>query len=141
MRYSIRWDMERTSVAILIATMAIIAAEARAQNEVARARGILEASAKAYKSVPALRDTLSYVVSAPGSEQETKTQEYGFGPGPSVFVKNALLEAVAVDEKFYLTQSDVTTDMSARVTIAIRERSPKCGWRQLSFRTATASDA
>jgi hypothetical protein len=107
MRYSIRWDMERTSVAVLIATMAIIAAEARAQNEVARARGILEASAKAYKSVPALRDTLSYVVSAPGSEQETKTQEYGFGPGPSVFVKNALLEGVAVDEKFYLTQSDV----------------------------------
>jgi thiol-disulfide isomerase/thioredoxin len=107
MRYSIRWDMERTLVAVLIATMAIIAAEARAQNEVARAREILEGSAKAYKSVPALRDTLSYVVSAPGSEQETKTQEYGFGPGPSVFVKNALLEAVAVDEKFYLTQSDV----------------------------------
>ena len=107
MRYSIRWDMERTSVAVLIATMAIIAAEARAQNEVARAPGILEASAKAYKSVPALRDTLSYVVSAPGSEQETKTQEYGFGPGPSVFVKNALLEAVTVGEKFYLTQSDV----------------------------------
>jgi len=101
------WDMERTSVAVLIAAMAIIAAEARAQNEVARAREILEGSAKAYKSVPALRDTLSYVVSAPGSEQETKTQEYGFGPGPSVFVKNALLEAVAVDEKFYLTQSDV----------------------------------
>jgi thiol-disulfide isomerase/thioredoxin len=107
MRYSIRSDMERTLVAVLIATMAIIAVEAKAQNEVARAREILEASAKAYKSVPALRDTLSYVVSAPGSEQETKTQEYGFGPGPSVFVKNALLEAVAVDEKFYLTQSDV----------------------------------
>jgi thiol-disulfide isomerase/thioredoxin len=107
MRYSIRWDMERTLVAVLIVTMAIIAVEAKAQNEVARAREILEASAKAYKSVPALRDTLSYGVSAPGSEQETKTQEYGFGPGPSVFVKNALLEAVAVDEKFYLTQSDV----------------------------------
>ena len=107
MRYSIRWNMERISVAVLIAMMSIIAAEARAQNEVARAREILEASAEAYKSVPALRDTLSYVVSAPGSEQETKTQEYGFGPGPSVFVKNALLEAVAVDEKFYLTQSDV----------------------------------
>ena len=66
--------MERTSVAVLIATMAIIVAEARAQNEVARACEILEASAKAYKSLPALRDTF-HVVSAPGSEQETKTQE------------------------------------------------------------------
>ena len=80
MRYSIRWDMERTSVAVLIATMAIIAAGARAQDEVARAREILEASAKAYTSVPALRDTLSYVVSAPGSQQETKTQGPDLAP-------------------------------------------------------------
>ena len=32
---------------------------------------------------------------------------YGFGPGRRVFVKNALLEAVALDKTFYLTQSDV----------------------------------
>ena len=80
MRYSIRWDMERTLVAVLIATMAIIAAEARAQNEVARAREILEASAKAYKSLPALRDTLSYVVSAPGSQKETKRRSTDLAP-------------------------------------------------------------
>ena len=54
-----------------------------------------------------MRDTLSYVVTAPGSEKETKTQEYGFGPGRSVFVKNTLLEAVALEKTFYLTQSDV----------------------------------
>ena len=99
--------MKGIFVAVLTAAMAIIAGEAGSQSEVERAREILETSAKAYRDVDALRDTLSYVVTAPGSEQETKTQEYGFGPGRRVFVKNALLEAVALDKTFYLTQSDV----------------------------------
>lgn len=99
--------MKGIFVAVLTAAMAIIAVEAGSQSEVERAREILETSAKAYRDVDALRDTLSYVVTAPGSEQETKTQEYGFGPGRRVFVKNALLEAVALDKTFYLTQSDV----------------------------------
>jgi thiol-disulfide isomerase/thioredoxin len=99
--------MKEIFVAVLTAAMAIIAVEAGSQGEVERAREILETSAKAYKNIEALRDTLSYVVNAPGSEQETKTQEYGFGPGRRVFAKNALLEAVALDKTFYLTQSDV----------------------------------
>ena len=99
--------MKGIFVAVLTAAMAIIAGEAGSQSEVERAREILETSARTYRGVDALRDTLSYVVSAPGSEQETKTQEYGFGPGRRVFVKNALLEAVALDKTFYLTQSDV----------------------------------
>ena len=99
--------MKGIFVAVLTAAMAIIAVEAGSQGEVERAREILETSAKTYRGVDALRDTLSYVVTAPGSEQETKTQEYGFGPGRRVFVKNALLEAVALDKTFYLTQSDV----------------------------------
>jgi hypothetical protein len=81
---------------------------ARAQDsEIQRARETLESSAKAYTTVVALRDKLSYVVTAPGSEQETKTEEYAFGPKDAVLVKNALLQAVAVDSKLYLTQSDV----------------------------------
>ena len=99
--------MKRLIVAVLVATRAIIAVEAGSQSEVDRARAILETSATAYKNVQALRDTLSYIVNAPGSEQETKTEEYGFGPGRCVFVKNALLEAVALDKIFYLAQSDV----------------------------------
>ena len=99
--------MKGIFVAVLTAAMAIIAAEAGSESEVERAREILETSARTYRGVDALRDTLSYVVSAPGSEQETKTQEYGFGPGRRVFVKNALLEAVALDKTFYLAQSDV----------------------------------
>jgi peroxiredoxin len=81
---------------------------ARAQDsEIQRARETLESSAKAYTTVVALRDKLSYVVTAPGSEQETKTEDYAFGPKDAVLVKNALLQAVAVDSKLYLTQSDV----------------------------------
>src|ERR1700730_9870654 len=99
--------MKGIFVAVLTATMAIVAVEAGSQGEVERARQILKTSTKAYKNVEALRDTLSYVVNAPGSEQETKTQEYGFGPGRRVFVKNALLEEVALDKTFYLTQRDV----------------------------------
>jgi hypothetical protein len=79
MRHGIQLHMKRMLVAVLIATTAIIAVEAGPQGEVERAREILERSAKAYKNVAALRDTLSYVVNAPGSEQETKTEEYGFG--------------------------------------------------------------
>ncbi len=75
--------------------------------DIPRARAILETSARAYRNIAALQDTLSYVVEAPGSERETKTEEYQFGPGQSVRVKNALLEAVAGDHEFYLVQSDV----------------------------------
>jgi len=65
-------------VAVLTAAMAIIAVEAEPQGKVERAREILETSAKAYKNVEALRDTLSYVVNAPGSEQErAKSREQG----------------------------------------------------------------
>ena len=75
--------------------------------EIEGAKRVLEASVQAYRSAPALRDKLSYVVTAPGSEQETKTEEYSFGPHGTVLVKNAFLEAVAIDGKLYLTQSDV----------------------------------
>ena len=50
---------------------------------------------------------MSYTVAAPGSEQETKTQEYGFGPNKTAYVKNALLQAVAAEGKLFLTQTDV----------------------------------
>jgi peroxiredoxin len=99
--------MKQPFIVILTTTLGIITASAGSQSDVDRAREVLERSAGAYRNVEALRDSLSYVVKAPGSEQETKTQEYGFGPGRRMFVKNALLEAVALDGMFYLTQSDV----------------------------------
>jgi peroxiredoxin len=76
-------------------------------SEVRRAHEILASSGKAYRTVVALRDKLSYSVIAPGSEQESKSEEYAFGPKGSVLVRNALLQAVALEGKLYLTQSDV----------------------------------
>lgn len=96
--------MFATFVALALAISNGVAATS---PDVERARAILETSGQVYRSVAALRDTLSYAVDAPGSERETKTQEYEFGPGKRVRVKNALLEAVAVDGGFYLVQSDV----------------------------------
>jgi peroxiredoxin len=86
---------------------AMMIAEAQ-DTEVQRARDALASSAAAYRTVVALRDKLSYSVTAPGSEQETKSEEYTFGPKGAVIVKNALLQAVALDSKLYLTQSDVS---------------------------------
>lgn len=94
-------------LALLAGSMAVKMTAEAEDSEVQLAHATLESSAKAYRAVVVLRDKLSYVVTAPGSEQETKTEEYGFGSKGAAFVKNALLEAVAVDSKLYLTQSDV----------------------------------
>jgi peroxiredoxin len=66
----------------------------------------LEAAARAYRGVPALRDTMTYVVQAPGSEKEPKKLEYGFGAGTDAFVSDPLLQAVAVGDRMFLTRSD-----------------------------------
>ena len=100
-------DMKLVLIAVMATVLALVGTKAESPGEVARARDTLEATARAYKNMETLRDTLSYMVNAPGSEQEEKKQEYGFGPGRGVFVKNALLEAVALDHSFSLIQSDV----------------------------------
>lgn len=101
--------MKFSSATVVALTLALTIGNgwAATSPDVERARAILETSARAYRNAAALRDTLSYAVDAPGSEKETKTQEYEFGSKNSVRVKNALLEAVAVDGEFYLVQSDV----------------------------------
>jgi peroxiredoxin len=99
--------MRRTFTKVIVLALVIANGAAARSSDVQRARSILEASAQAYSSVAGLSDTLSYVVDAPGSARETKTEEYQFAQGKSVRVKNALLDAVAVDGGFYLVQSDV----------------------------------
>ena len=99
--------MKRILHTLFVGSIAIRVIAGTEDSEVQRAREVLESSAKAYRNVNALRDKLSYSVTAPGSEQETKTEEYAFDPKGAVSVRNALLEAVAVDSKLFLTQSDV----------------------------------
>ena len=99
--------MKRMLFGMLAGTLATPMFAVAQDSEVQRARQTIESSAKAYRAVVALRDKLSYSVTAPGSEQESKSEEYAFGPKGSVLVKNALLQAVALDSKLYLTQSDV----------------------------------
>ena len=100
--------MKRMLFAMVAGSMPVMMIAEAQDAEVQRARDALASSAAAYRSVVALRDKLSYSVTAPGSEQETKSEEYTFGPEGAVIVKNALLQAVALDSKLYLTQSDVS---------------------------------
>jgi len=100
--------MKRMLFAMVAGSMPVMMIAEAQDAEVQRARDALASSAAAYRSVVALRDKLSYSVTAPGSEQETKSEEYTFGPKGAVIVKNALLQAVALDSKLYLTQSDVS---------------------------------
>jgi peroxiredoxin len=95
--------------ALFVASIAPVLAATEQESDIQRARRVLESSAQAYRKAAALHDKLSYVVTAPGSEQETKSEEYAFGPNGAVLVKNALLEVVVVAGKqiLYLTQSDV----------------------------------
>jgi len=99
--------MKRALFASMTMSIVTVLQAPAQESEIQSAKRVLEETAQAYKSAVALHDTLSYVVTAPGSEQETKTEEYSFGPNGAVSVKNALLEAVAVDGKVYVTQSDV----------------------------------
>src|SRR6202049_2545211 len=99
--------MKRMLFAIVAGSMTVTMIAEGQDAEVQRARETLQSSAVAYRAVVALRDKLSYLVIAPGSEQETKSEEYAFGPEGAVTVKNALLQTVALDSKLYLTQSDV----------------------------------
>src|SRR5260370_11525986 len=101
--------MKTILFALFVASIARVLAATEQESDNQRARRVLEYSAQAYRKAAAFHDKLSYVVTAPGSEQETKSEEYAFGPNGAVLVKNALLEAVVVAGKqmLYLTQSDV----------------------------------
>ena len=87
--------------------LAIIMA-ASAEGRAARlcAERALFASARAYREVPALRDTMEYLLEAPGAEREPKKIEYGFGAGKDVWAADALLKVVAVGSTMFVTRSD-----------------------------------
>ncbi|HYX23002.1 MAG TPA: TlpA disulfide reductase family protein [Thermoanaerobaculia bacterium] len=101
------WKYVAVLFALCLSPGSLHAAEPqRSADPSPRAREILAAAARAYRTVPALRDTMTYVVQAPGSEKEPKKLEYGFGAGTDAFVKDPLLQAVAVGDRMFLTRSD-----------------------------------
>jgi len=70
------------------------------------AREALAAAARAYREVPALKDTLTYTIKTPSAVLPPKTIEILLGAGHDVALKDPLLEAVAVGGTLYLTKSD-----------------------------------
>ena len=88
--------MKQALFASIAAASIVMVLAATAQDPgIEGAKRVLEASVQAYRSAPALRDKLSYVVMVPGSEQETKTEEYSFGPNGTVLVPTPRLVAAA----------------------------------------------
>jgi thiol-disulfide isomerase/thioredoxin len=98
------------ALAAVASLMALQAAPARASAPAdvcqARSRSVLEASARAYRAMPALRDTLRYLVEAPGSERAPKELAFGFGPGEAVFVEDAAQAAFAVGGRLHVTRAN-----------------------------------
>ena len=78
------------------------------------ARRALEASSRAYRSAPALSDTMTYVVRGPNMDREPKKIEIRLGAGSDASVADALLAATSVGRTFYLTKSDAPGKYVAR---------------------------
>jgi len=75
---------------------------------------VLEAAARAYRQVPALRDTLTYTVKTPSATLPPKALDIRLGAGRDVAVKDPLFEAIAVEGTLYLTKSDAPGKYVAR---------------------------
>jgi len=90
------------------------ASAAAAPDPVAQGRAALAAAREAYRAVPALEDTLTYTVKAPGAKPEPGRLDVRLGAGNGISVEDPLLRAVAVGPVFYLTKSDAPTKFVER---------------------------
>src|SRR5215469_269487 len=102
--------MPMRSLALALTALAAVGSHsARASEDPdaeSRARKSLEASAQAYRRVPALKDTLTYVIKTTAGTQPPKTLEVTLGVNPDVGVKDALIEAIALQGMLYVTKHD-----------------------------------
>ncbi|HVT16355.1 MAG TPA: TlpA disulfide reductase family protein [Thermoanaerobaculia bacterium] len=95
------------AAAVILAFIpAVLAAAAAGPDSVEQARQALAAAARAYQRVAALEDTLTYTVKTPSAVLPPKTIEIKLGAGRQVAVKDALFEAIALDDTLYVTKSD-----------------------------------
>ena len=102
--------MPMRSLALALTALAAVGSHSTRASEdpdaESRARKSLEASAQAYRRVPALKDTLTYVIKTTAGTQPPKTLEVTLGANPDVGVKDALIEAIALQGMLYVTKRD-----------------------------------
>jgi len=96
------------------AALAATLVAAVADDPIAEARAALSASARAYRAVPGLTDTFTYVVHGPDADREPKKIEIRLGAGRDASVKDALLEVVALGNMLYVTKNDAPDRYVAR---------------------------
>jgi peroxiredoxin len=89
-------------VAVLACASAAIGADVNAVS----ARKALEETAKVYATVPALRETMTYVVKSPGGDQQPKRMVVLLGSGSNASVADPVFQAVAVGDRMYVSKHD-----------------------------------
>jgi peroxiredoxin len=94
------------AAALLLAAPKAVVSAAPPGEPAAEARAVLAASARAYRSAPAMTDTLTYTVTAPNADLEPKKLEIRLGAGRDASVADPLLSAFAVGHTLYVTKSD-----------------------------------
>jgi peroxiredoxin len=105
-------------VSLVVLGFAILGAgrEPASLDPIEQAKSVLAASARAYRAVPALRDTMTYVVRGPNMDREPKKIEIRLGAGRDASVADALLSATALGNQFYVTKSDAPGKYVARTS-------------------------
>ncbi|HSS45694.1 MAG TPA: TlpA disulfide reductase family protein [Thermoanaerobaculia bacterium] len=101
--------MQRTRLFSLLACAALyqtVAGAAPPSDSERRALEVLERAAQAYRAVPALEDTMTYVVKAPGAEEGVKKLEIRLGAGHDAAVSDPAMKATAVGDTLYVTRAD-----------------------------------
>ena len=88
--------------------------EPPSSDPVAQAKASLSAAARAYQAVPALTDTMTYVVRGPNMDREPKKIEIRLGSGHDASVADALIAATASGGNLYVTKSDAPAKYVAR---------------------------
>jgi hypothetical protein len=90
------------AVAVLVPQLALAASA----SQIEQAGNALRASAQAYRGVPGMKETFTYVVKGPNAEREPKRIEIRLGPGTDASVSDALIHAIAVGDRFFVTKTD-----------------------------------
>ena len=81
-------------------------AVAAAPSRIQQGRDALTAAARAYQTIPGLKETFVYVVKGANADRQPKEIEIRLGSGTDASVYDGFICAVAVGSRFFVTKSD-----------------------------------
>ena len=81
-------------------------AVAAAPSRIQQGRDALTAAARAYQTIPGLKETFVYVVKGANADRQPKEIEIRLGSGTDASVYDGFICAVAIGSRFFVTKSD-----------------------------------